>query len=391
MTLDLPSTKLKEDQKWADNIFQLVSKGKQKQAKIDKVQHKKKTPKKPELDSDGERLHDGVVPVTDTRTLADRLHEKLESLKGERGSGKKRKSPEEEDDLKKYISIEHMKTKKSKTDTDQKQNKEQPKDKNDKNDKNKNQKKGDALPNGKEKQGNGKKEKKQNSYFDEDGVEYPADFYSDDEGDASMFDDNELPDKIRNSKKNKNKGKNAPAPPSVVSPEEEENLQFGTFDFSTGKPVPMYLSNKGPKRKNLPRMLAKAEKLQKRLQDESEQGQRKAEQYKWDRMIKKAQGGKVRDNPLLIAKKMANIRKQKKKSAIEWQKRNAQVEKDKDIRLQRRQANIKAKMDRKKMSAIRKTIGASKLKTPSKKHSGGKKSGTRRPGFEGKKGSFINK
>lgn len=43
-------------------------------------------------------LHDGVVPVTDTRVLADRLHEKLEAMKGERGTGKKRKAEEVEDD-----------------------------------------------------------------------------------------------------------------------------------------------------------------------------------------------------------------------------------------------------------------------------------------------------
>jgi len=223
-------------------------------------------------------------------------------------------------------------------------------------------------------------------------VEYPGDFYaSDDEGDISMFDDSELPEMLQKKKPNnkvtpqKNKKKH-----EAVSPDEEENLQFGTFDFSSGKPVPLYLSNKAPKKKNLPRMLVKAEKLQKRLQDESEQGQRKAEQYKWERMIKKAQGTKVRDNPILIAKKMTNIKKQKKKSAIKWEARHAQVEKDKDIRFQKKQSNIKAKMDRKKMSNLRRTIGASKMKSPKRaKKQGG--NSNRRPGFEGKKGSFINK
>jgi len=193
-----------------------------------------------------------------------------------------------------------------------------------------------------------------------------------------------LPQEKKNTKKKS-------APTESISPEEQETLQFGTFDFSTGKPVPMYLS-KQPKKQNLPKMLQEAEKVQKRLQDKSEQGQKEAEQYKWERMMKKAQGEKIRDNPILISRKMKNIKKKKQQSAIKWEKRIDQVEKDKDIRQKKKQANIKAKMDRKKMSSLRKTIGAPKIKTPKKgKPSSKKPNSNRRPGFEGKKGSFINK
>jgi len=206
----------------------------------------------------------------------------------------------------------------------------------------------------------GKKVKKvRMPIYDEEGVEYPSmGESSDSESELSDFETN------------------------IISSEEEDNLQFSTLDYTTKD----YLAPLVNKKTDMNRLLKKAEHIQETLHDTSEQGKKKAEEYQWSKLMKKAQGEKVRDNPNQIAKKLKKVKKQKQKSTKEWEKRTEQTEKAKEQRQKQRQSNIQAKIDRKKSANLRKTIGA-----PKSKGSKGKGHKKRRPGFEGKKSGFINK
>ena len=83
--------------------------------------------------------------------------------------------------------------------------------------------------------------------------------------------------------------------------------------------------------------------------------------------IEKASGIKQKDDPALLRKTMRQKERQRKKSAKEWQAREKTV----------------ADAKREKQDTRKNNLAARKTKNKSKRD-------RRRPGFEGKKPSFLN-
>ncbi|KAJ2711849.1 hypothetical protein H4R19_003050 [Coemansia spiralis] len=154
---------------------------------------------------------------------------------------------------------------------------------------------------------------------------------------------------------------------------------------------------------NAKQQLAKVENKKKELDELRAEDAAKAdkieEKDKWGKALDLAKGEKVRDDPKLLRKTIRRDEQQKKKSARQWSDRKQEVaDKIKD-RVGRRDANIKARSDAKKMKkdgkskkVIARTLKAAKAsaKAGSKGSKGAKgskssKGGSKaRPGFEGK-------
>eukprot|EP01111_Echinosteliopsis_oligospora_P004796 TRINITY_DN1786_c0_g1_i1.p1 TRINITY_DN1786_c0_g1~~TRINITY_DN1786_c0_g1_i1.p1 ORF type:complete len:374 (-),score=118.75 TRINITY_DN1786_c0_g1_i1:20-1141(-) len=373
MTLDLPSG---SKGKWSmDEILKIIPKEstttncKRKRTSNHSDSNKRKKQKLDHhSDSDKDMVQDGIGSVADTRSLAERLREKVESLQKNRGGINKKDKAE----LEKNVKIEGLKDKDKKKKKKHKKKKTITKtesdEENDSSDEEEEEEEADEPMNGKHTkhnqftQSNGYKKTHNSSQTatmmntsdDEDGIEYPMDSYD--------SDDSEIEDSL--------------------SPELEDNLQFGTFDYSDGKPKPMYLSKKGtPRKKPLAKMIKRAEKIQEQLKDKSEEGQKKAMDYKWDKLERLMKGEKIVDDPKLLKKKAKLRLTQKKKSSLEWSQRNEQVKNDQEARIKKRETNLKAKVERKKGANLRRKLGIKKPKNDNKQ---------RRPGFEGKKKNFIN-
>jgi len=182
-------------------------------------------------------------------------------------------------------------------------------------------------------------------------------------------------------KKQKTEEKPKQTPPKEVKekkvvkkkPEEKVDLQFGTFDFAAGKPIPTYLVNKKKSKKKSPEALLKeAEQLQELRKNIKGTEEEKKLVYK--NLIAKAEGAKVKDNPKLLKKSIKKVHKIKEKKAKAWQERKEQtVQQQKDKQKQRSQ-NIKEHLQKK----IDKKLSKKTSKAPS------------RAGFEGKKKDYIN-
>lgn len=77
-------------------------------------------------------------------------------------------------------------------------------------------------------------------------------------------------------------------------------------------------------------------------------------QQAWEKAMAKTTGQKVRDNPELLAKKLDQRKKQKKKSKTLWKERAAKIEQQKAQRQKERQANIKERSDKKQTKKLQK-------------------------------------
>eukprot|EP01125_Pyxidicula_operculata_P005640 TRINITY_DN1978_c0_g1_i1.p1 TRINITY_DN1978_c0_g1~~TRINITY_DN1978_c0_g1_i1.p1 ORF type:complete len:296 (-),score=93.79 TRINITY_DN1978_c0_g1_i1:251-1138(-) len=99
---------------------------------------------------------------------------------------------------------------------------------------------------------------------------------------------------------------------------DDKNLEFATFDFSSGQPVPTYLKEKKPKNKQslLRKLEQKKAKQQELLQ--SEGGEKVVTEQTWDAMLKKAAGEKVKDDITKLKKSIKRDQQKKKKSEKEW-------------------------------------------------------------------------
>jgi len=146
----------------------------------------------------------------------------------------------------------------------------------------------------------------------------------------------------------------------------DEDIEFGTFDYSSGKPIPTYLSHmkKGPNKKILLQKAMEKQRMIEELKD-TEEGKKMKDDMIYDTLIKRAQGIKVKDDPKKIKKSVKRTEVRKEKSRKEWDTRLKQQKKTQVDAIKRRESNIKKKIQRKKRGK-----------------SQGKPS---RPGFEGKR------
>ncbi|PWN33068.1 uncharacterized protein FA14DRAFT_162211 [Meira miltonrushii] len=124
----------------------------------------------------------------------------------------------------------------------------------------------------------------------------------------------------------------------------------------------------------------------------------RAEHIKWSKAEAAAQGVKIRDDEALLRKAAKKRDKQKAKSSTEWGKRNRDLASQQAARQKKRQDNIAARKDKKGGGKSGGGGGGKSGSSSSNAHSakskalGSKrKSGSSRPGFEGKGRSFGGK
>ena len=135
----------------------------------------------------------------------------------------------------------------------------------------------------------------------------------------------------------------SPQKPSVT--DENGRIVFSKFDFIN--PGEQRIAKRS--KKDLQKMLAKAEREKMKLEQLSETDKlRKEEQMSWKKALSKVKGEKQQDDPTLIKKTIKRKEKQKKKSHREWKTRMDQVEQQKQRRQEVRAKHIKERIERKK-------------------------------------------
>ncbi|KAJ3177667.1 surfeit locus protein [Gaertneriomyces sp. JEL0708] len=148
---------------------------------------------------------------------------------------------------------------------------------------------------------------------------------------------------------------------SQATDDVKEAVMFGNVDFGI---TPVAKKRKGPTdiAGQLRQAEAKKQKLEKLKQENAEKASSIEDAERWNKVLKQAEGEKVKDDVKLLKKSLKRKEQEKKKSASAWSDRQAQQKKEEDERLKKREANIKARHEGKG------------VKGQSKKQ---------RPGFEG--------
>eukprot|EP00958_Prasinococcus_capsulatus_P019199 scaffold2339_cov368-Prasinococcus_capsulatus_cf.AAC.8 len=121
--------------------------------------------------------------------------------------------------------------------------------------------------------------------------------------------------------------------------------------------------------------LVKATKLQQRLKQDAEDGFKRnlAEKHAWTAALQRADGKKVKDDPKRLKNTVKREQKLKEKRKVAWEERQKAQEEQQAAKQQKRKANLKARRDGKIQR---------KLEKREKKLS--------RPGFEGRRDTFLN-
>ncbi|KAI8323540.1 SURF6-domain-containing protein [Martensiomyces pterosporus] len=172
--------------------------------------------------------------------------------------------------------------------------------------------------------------------------------------------------------------------------EVKDSIYYGTL--TTG-------AAKKKKSINAKQQLTKVENKKKEMKELKKVDAAKAakleDKSKWGKALDLAKGEKVKDDPKLLRKTVRREEQQKKKSSREWNERKNTLESKMKERVEKRDANIKARVEAKKMKkqgkskkAIERTLKASKgaMKKGAPKKGAPKKgpASKARPGFEGK-------
>ncbi|XP_049887207.1 surfeit locus protein 6 homolog [Pectinophora gossypiella] len=134
-------------------------------------------------------------------------------------------------------------------------------------------------------------------------------------------------------------------------------LVFSKFDFSSvGQPDKSQKKEKDPKKilENLKQQEEKFRELEEK--DEGHKAKELKEKMAWKTILQKAEGQKVKDDPLLLKKSIKKMDQLKKQSKKKWEKRIENVEQKKDERQKKRKENISKKKKEKKGKIIKAAV-----------------------------------
>ncbi|KAI8992102.1 surfeit locus protein 6-domain-containing protein [Mycotypha africana] len=133
--------------------------------------------------------------------------------------------------------------------------------------------------------------------------------------------------------------------PSADSIKMDGAVYFGKL--AVGKEQP---KKKGPSdaKTQLKMLEQKKEKIEKLKDEDKSKADQLLEKEEWNKVLSLATGEKPKDNVKLLKKTIKRQEKQKGKSAQEWNKRLDKVKMEEKKKIQKREENIKAKIEEKK-------------------------------------------
>lgn len=133
-------------------------------------------------------------------------------------------------------------------------------------------------------------------------------------------------------------------------------LVFSKFDFAEDN------RGKGPKSEKDPKKLLENLKLQKQKitqleeTEDSEKVKEIKEKMAWKTILQKAEGQKVKDDPILLKKSIKKIDQKKKQSKKQWEDRIKNVEQKREDRQKKRKENINIKKKEKKSKIVKAAV-----------------------------------
>ncbi|KAI3406125.2 hypothetical protein KGF56_000967 [Candida oxycetoniae] len=153
----------------------------------------------------------------------------------------------------------------------------------------------------------------------------------------------------------------------------DKSVIFGNIAFQDGSQVTSDLTRlrksadkrkqKGPANNDIKAHLKKIEKKKQKLASMTLEDQEKQNQKdKWQKVISQAEGVKVKDDEKLLKKALKRKEKKKLKSEIEWRERKQIVKDTVAARAKRREENLKARKDSKRVKGSKKKSQQPKLR-----------------------------
>ncbi|KAJ1822879.1 hypothetical protein LPJ56_000504 [Coemansia sp. RSA 2599] len=174
----------------------------------------------------------------------------------------------------------------------------------------------------------------------------------------------------------------------------KDNIYFGKLTTGATKKKNVHV------RQQLVKMENKKKELEELRKSDASKADQIEQKDKWNKALDQAKGEKVKDDVKLLRKTVKRMDQKKAKSSREWTDRKQQVQTGIKEREEKRNANLKARADAKKMKkagkskkSIDRVIKGAKAGGITKANGKGPKKGAKtggskaRPGFEGKKAS----
>ncbi|CAK1548335.1 unnamed protein product [Leptosia nina] len=143
----------------------------------------------------------------------------------------------------------------------------------------------------------------------------------------------------------------APQPKPIFNT--DGKLVFSKFDFANlGSKETTPKVHKDPK-KILDDLKQQEQKVQELSEKDSDRAKNLKEKIAWKNLLQKAEGQKVKDDPVLLKKSIKKHEQKKKASKKQWQNRIQSVEGKKEERQKKRKENILKKKKEKKAKIIK--------------------------------------
>ncbi|CAI4227396.1 unnamed protein product [Auanema sp. JU1783] len=181
---------------------------------------------------------------------------------------------------------------------------------------------------------------------------------------------NKLKGKQKRAQEKGSTSEKADVKPKVVARKDEElprteegNIVYSKFDFIVKDDERKKRSTNAEKRdkftgKDYKSLLNKVEKRDEKLanlhKNEPEKAKEMEESIKWNRVLKKAEGVKVKDNAELLKKGLKRKEKLKQKKLDKWDSRVEKVKTDKSAKQDKRTTNLQKRVDDKKKKKLQK-------------------------------------
>ncbi|XP_026323890.1 surfeit locus protein 6 homolog isoform X3 [Hyposmocoma kahamanoa] len=137
----------------------------------------------------------------------------------------------------------------------------------------------------------------------------------------------------------------------------EGKLVFSKFDFSNiGHKEKMHQKAEKDPKKILENLKQQEQKFKELEETQYDKVKEMKEKIAWKNVLLKAEGEKIKDDPILLKKSIKKLEQKKKDSKKQWDNRIKNVEEKKDARQKKRKENIAKKKKEKKSKVVKAAV-----------------------------------